>query len=152
MQTTRELDHAAMEHRWGTRKSTDVAVRFVAMPATMGIGRVVNISLTGAFMETQVMLRLLSLVYLQPFGQVRDGDQKNRLVASVVRQTSLGVGLEWCDSTASARAYAQLDAASPQRNDVNADSPQRNDVDAASPQHNDVNPQNFEREARCSGP
>jgi hypothetical protein len=133
MQTTRELDHAAMEHRWGTRKSTDVAVRFVAMPATMGTGRVVNISLTGAFMETQVMLRLLSLVYLQPFGQVRDGDQKSRLVASVVRQTPLGVGLEWCDSTVSSRAYAQLDAASLKRNDVN--------------------PQNSEREAlRCSGP
>ena len=120
MQNKHELDAAAMEHRWGSRKSTDVAVRFVAMPATMGTGRVVNISLTGAFMETQVQLRLLSLVYLQPFGPVSDGDQKNRLVASVVRQTALGVGLEWCDSTVvSTQAYTQLNASVRGRTEAN---------------------------------
>jgi hypothetical protein len=135
MQNKREVDHAAMEHRWGSRKSTDVEVRFAAMPATMGTGRVVNISLTGAFMETQVQLRLLSLIYLQPFGPVSDGDQKNRLVASVVRQTPLGVGLEWCDSTVvSTQAYAQLNASARARANVNR-------------------PVSFEREAlRCSGP
>jgi hypothetical protein len=99
-----------MEHRWGHRKSTDVAVRFVASPATIGIGRVTNVSLTGAFMETGVQLRLLSLVYLEPFGTVADDDLMSRLVASVVRQTPSGVGLEWCDSTASAKAYTRLNA------------------------------------------
>jgi hypothetical protein len=119
MQTKREVNYAAMEHRWGTRTPTDVAVRFVATPATMGTGTVVNVSLTGAFMETRVRLRLLSLIYLQPFGPVSDGDQRYRLVASVVRQTPLGVGLEWCDSTVSAQAYAQLNAVSRGREDVN---------------------------------
>ena len=85
-------------------------MRFVAMPATIGTGRVINVSLTGAFMETQVQLRLLSLVYLEPFGEVGDDDLMSRLVASVVRQTPLGVGLEWCDSTASAKAYTRLNA------------------------------------------
>jgi hypothetical protein len=74
-----------MEHRWGHRKSTNVAVRFVAMPATIGTGRVINVSLTGAFLETQVPLRLLSLVYLEPFGEVGD-------------------------STASSKAYTRLNA------------------------------------------
>jgi hypothetical protein len=100
-----------MEHRWGHRQSTDVAVRFVALPATIGTGRVINVSLSGAFMETQVPLRLLSLIYLEPFGEVRDDDLMSRLVASVVRQTPIGVGLEWCDSTASAKAYTRLNAA-----------------------------------------
>jgi hypothetical protein len=99
-----------MEHRWGHRKSTDVAVRFVALPATIGTGRVINVSLTGAFMETRVQLRLLSLVYLEPFVAVGDDDLMSRLVASVVRQTPFGVGLEWCDSTASAKAYTRLNA------------------------------------------
>src|ERR1700722_15785650 len=101
-----------MEHRWGHRKSTDVAVRFVAMPATVGTGRVVNVSLTGAFMETQVPLRLLSLIYLEPPGEIGDDDSMSRLLASVVRQTRLGVGLEWCDSTASAKAYSRMNAVS----------------------------------------
>jgi hypothetical protein len=100
-----------MEHRWGHRKSTDVAVRFVALPATVGTGRVINVSMTGAFMETQVQLRLLSLVYLEPFIEVGDDEMMSRLVASVVRQTPLGVGLEWCDAMASAKAYTRLNAA-----------------------------------------
>jgi hypothetical protein len=99
-----------MEHRWGHRKSTDVAVRFVALPATIGTGRVINVSMTGAFMETRVQLRLLSLVYLEPFAAVGDDELMSRLVASVVRQTPFGVGLEWCDSTASAKAYTRLNA------------------------------------------
>jgi hypothetical protein len=107
-----------MEHRWGHRKSTDVAVRFVASPATIGTGRVVNVSLTGAFMETDVPLRLLSLVYLEPFGPMTDDGLMSRLVASVVRQTPSGVGLEWCDSTASAKAYTRLNAAPYIREDV----------------------------------
>jgi hypothetical protein len=108
--------YPTMEHRWGRRKSTDVAVRFVATPATIGTGKIVNISLTGAFLETRAQLRLLSLVHLELSGavsggdQASGGDQENLLVASVVRQTPLGVGLEWCDSAVSAAAYARLNA------------------------------------------
>ena len=55
-----------MEQHRGQRHPTDVTVRFFTRPATIGFGRVINVSATGAFMETQFPLRLLSLVYLQP--------------------------------------------------------------------------------------
>jgi hypothetical protein len=89
-----------MEHRWGRRYDTDVAVRFVVMPATIGTGRVTNVSLTGAFMETHAQLRLLSLVYIEGLESKKDGGAKTapeRLAATVVRRCSAGVGLEWCE-------------------------------------------------------
>jgi hypothetical protein len=89
-----------MEHRWGRRQSTNLTVRFFATSGAIGVGRVLNISLTGAFMETTVHLRTLSLVYLEslapPFGE----SKSRRMAASVVRQDAIGIGLEWCESAA----------------------------------------------------
>jgi len=88
-----------MEHRWGRRYDTDVEVRFVALPATIGSGRVTNISLTGAFMETSCKLRLLSIIYIEGLDSNKDRDRNGaakRLAATVVRRCSAGVGLEWC--------------------------------------------------------
>jgi len=92
-----------MEHRWGRRYDTDVAVRFVALPGTIGSGRVTNISLSGAFMETRAKLRLLTVIYIEGLDssadRVKPGIPK-RLAATVVRSCSAGVGLEWCESCA----------------------------------------------------
>jgi hypothetical protein len=64
------------------------------------VGRLLNISSTGAFMATAARLRLLSLVYLEaaaaPFWEI----QSRRIAASVVRQDANGVGLEWCEAAA----------------------------------------------------
>jgi hypothetical protein len=84
-----------MEHRWGERRPIDFKVRFVLMPATVGTGRIINISATGAFMRTQMTLRLLSLLYLQPL-EFPEGDDK-QIGATVVRRDAMGVGLEWCE-------------------------------------------------------
>ncbi len=98
-----------MEHRWGQRQSTDVMVRFVNLPATIGMGRLLNISVTGAYMETSVPLRRLSLVYLAPavplssrdrlssHGRQSSHGRLGRIAASVVRRDETGVGLEWSD-------------------------------------------------------
>jgi hypothetical protein len=86
-----------MDHRWGRRQPTDVAVRFVAKAGMTGTGRVLNISLTGAYLETRVPLRLLSLVYLEPDTLASGDDIRRCIAASVVRRDALGVGLEWCD-------------------------------------------------------
>jgi hypothetical protein len=88
-----------MDHRWGRRQPTDVAVQFVTKPGTTGTGRVLNISLTGAYLETQVPLRLHSLVYLEPAVPAPAADHRRRVAASVVRRDALGVGLEWCEPT-----------------------------------------------------
>jgi hypothetical protein len=93
-----------MEHRWGPRQATDVAVRFVARPGTMETGRVRNISMTGAYMETRVPLRRFSLVYLEPVTPTSGAAR--RIAASVVRQDALGVGLEWCELAAEAAPVA----------------------------------------------
>jgi len=58
-----------MERHWGQRRSTNVAVQFFTRPDATGFGRLVNISSTGAFMETQSPLRILSLLYLEPIDQ-----------------------------------------------------------------------------------
>jgi len=87
-----------MEHRWGRRQATNLPVQFFAGPATIGIGRVVNISATGAFMETSLPLRPHCIVTLGPIGAPVGERTSNSVAASVVRQNALGVGLEWCES------------------------------------------------------
>jgi len=84
-----------MEHRWGERRPTDCEVSFVMMPETTGTGRITNISSTGAFMKTELSLRLLSLLYLRPIEST--GGESRRVVATVVRHDVTGVGLEWCE-------------------------------------------------------
>jgi hypothetical protein len=88
-----------MQHRREHRLDTDVGVRFVAMPATIGAGRIANISLTGAFMETASKLRLSSVVYIEGLDPDKKRDRHSaakRLAATVVRCCSSGVELEWC--------------------------------------------------------
>jgi hypothetical protein len=87
-----------MDHRWGQRQSTDVTVHVVARSGMTGIARVVNVSLTGAYLETSVPLRLHSLVYLRPSAQNHARISGNRVAANVVRLDELGVGLEWRES------------------------------------------------------
>jgi hypothetical protein len=105
-----------MEHRWGRRYDTDVAVRFVALPGTIGTGRVTNISLTGAFMETSCKLRLLCVVYIEGLDSNKERDKRGaakRLAATVVRRCSAGVGLEWCDRWSFAAPPAAAAGAEP---------------------------------------
>lgn len=103
-----------MEHHRGQRRSTDVAVQFFTRPDATGIGRLVNISSTGAFMETQSPLRILSLLYVEPIGlpSVNNGTS-GRLAATVVRCEASGVGLKWCEFAAdTTKAFAHLVAGS----------------------------------------
>jgi hypothetical protein len=97
-----------MEHRWGCREVTDVAVRFLALPKTIGSGRVLNISVTGAFMETALDLRVMSLIYLEPTVWVPTEGRTKRIAASVVRKSSTGAGLEWCESLVMSELYECL--------------------------------------------
>jgi len=98
-----------MEHHRGQRHSTDVTVQFFTRPDTIGVGRVLNVSATGAFMETRLPLRPLALLYLEPTIPLPAVGTSERIAATVVRCTPTGVGLEWCEFAAEAtRAYARL--------------------------------------------
>jgi hypothetical protein len=107
-----------MEHRWGSRKAIDVPVRFIALPALIGTGRITNVSMTGAFLETRAALRPLVLLYVEMIHLSQDAGRRKRLSASVVRRTETGVGIEWCEPASKSPLYAQLRSAA--RLDVNA--------------------------------
>jgi hypothetical protein len=83
-----------MEHRWGRRQDTNIHVFFYALPATSGAGRLLNISCSGAWLETSVNLRLHSLLYLESLDDRAPSGA--RTSATIVRRTAHGVGLEWC--------------------------------------------------------
>jgi hypothetical protein len=87
-----------MEHRCGQRISTDVPVSLIALPAAIGAGRILNVSSTGAFIQTDLALPLLSLVYLEAGEAPRGVGVSGRFAAFVVRQCASGVGVEWCDA------------------------------------------------------
>ena len=98
-----------MEHRWGQREATDVAVYFVANSGTAGTGRVLDVSLTGAYLETLVPLRLLSVIYLKLDATALAPGNPQSIAATVVRSDARGVGLEWYESTAEmAKGQARL--------------------------------------------
>jgi hypothetical protein len=102
-----------MEHHWGQRRSINVAVRFFTRPDATGIGRLVNISSTGAFMETQSPLHILSLLYVEPIDPPSINGTSGRLAATVVRRDATGVGLKWCEFAAeTTKVYACLAAGS----------------------------------------
>jgi hypothetical protein len=87
----------SMDHRWGRRRPTDVAVQVIAKWGARREGRVANISLTGAYLETQMTLRPLALVYLESADRSIADRIGKRIAASVVRHDAAGVGLEWCE-------------------------------------------------------
>jgi hypothetical protein len=127
-----------LEHRWGRRYDTDVAVRFVALPGTIGTGRVTNISLTGAFMETACKLRLLSVVYIEDLDSGKERAKNaaaKRLAATVVRRCSAGVGLEWCErwSYSALEARLETSAVATSARDPAAEAAAANSANSASP-------------------
>ena len=89
-----------MEHRWGQRQPINLMVRFFAMSGMTGVGRLMNISSSGAFLATTSPLRRLALVYLEPAAAPFWEIQSRRIAASVVRRDEIGVGLEWCEAAA----------------------------------------------------
>jgi hypothetical protein len=103
-----------MENRRGRRDNTDVAVRFVAMPSIIGTGRVTNISLSGAFMETTCKLPLKAVVYIEGLDSGKERGKHGgakRLVATVVRRCTAGVGLEWCAQQSHSTLESRFDTA-----------------------------------------
>ena len=55
----------------------------------------VNVSMTGAYLETSVLLRLNSLIHLAPYLPDNFTGGRTRVAANVVRHDALGVGLQW---------------------------------------------------------
>lgn len=86
-----------MEHRCGRRFSIDVPVSMIALPSTIGGGRLLNMSSTGAFIQTRLVFPVLTLVYLESPDALRRDRLSERRAACVVRQCVSGIGIEWFD-------------------------------------------------------
>ena len=83
---TRATRVAGMEHRWGRRITCGAPIRIGAMKA-IGTGRLRDVSLSGAFVETTLELAL--------FAPIAVVVHETEVLAHVVRIADDGVGIEW---------------------------------------------------------
>jgi hypothetical protein len=88
-----------MEHRWGRRRQCRAHVCISAGGGVSGLGRLGNVSMSGAFLETAVPLPLYAQLAI---AVLRDDGATHQLefTAVVVRREANGVGVEWCDPIA----------------------------------------------------
>jgi len=86
-----------MEHRWGGRKPMGTRVRLVSWPGAIGAGTLRDVSLSGAFVETNLSLPLLARVAVDAQFDRRAGRESQEIQACVIRQEADGLGLEWCE-------------------------------------------------------
>jgi hypothetical protein len=89
-------DGVFMEHRFGQRFRCGTAVRLSAVDGVIGGGRLANVSLSGAYVETALDLPLFALVVI---AAERD-ERKVEMHGCVVRKDSSGVGVEWSETPA----------------------------------------------------
>jgi hypothetical protein len=82
-----------MEHRWGIRHAMRLTVSFGRHFGTPGVGWLLNISTSGAYLQTMAPLRVLTLIDLTLSEDVVPGGPS--FTACVVRRDRNGAGLEW---------------------------------------------------------
>jgi hypothetical protein len=92
-----------MEHRWGRRIVVDMPVQLAAVGISMFRGaQLVNISISGAFIEADFRPRLLSRVQIV-FGSSLNPQADALIIAAYVARSNLhGIGVEWCDLASAA--------------------------------------------------
>ncbi|MEO7774103.1 MAG: PilZ domain-containing protein [Steroidobacteraceae bacterium] len=87
-----------MEHRCGDRHPANLPVRLFLSPQEVLLGRVRDISLSGAFVQTWRELPSLSRVFVE-LRRVNAAGRatRQRIPAYIVRNAATGVGIEWAD-------------------------------------------------------
>lgn len=82
--------------------SCDVSVKLLADPASAGSGRIRDVSISGAFIETKLRVSPPATVRLTPVVSTAKGPRTQTLRAVVVRRDRDGLGVEWFDGDADA--------------------------------------------------
>jgi hypothetical protein len=91
-----------MEHRWGERLKVALPVRIRGACGLVGTGLVINFSVSGALIVTNVPAALLSQVRIS-FGFGRTAGRRITRTddctfeAQVVRRNAAGFAVEWCE-------------------------------------------------------
>jgi hypothetical protein len=94
VRTARAVIPPFMEHRFGRRFRCGTVVRLSLGGAFAGRGRLANVSLSGARLETGLELPLYATIEIAR----DDGERSVELRASVVRRDAYGAGIEWCET------------------------------------------------------
>jgi hypothetical protein len=86
-----------MEHRWGPRRPCRARVSISAGSGLAGSGRMRDVSLSGAFLETVVPLPMFTRLAIAVLPDDGGSAHSQEFTAVVVRRDEGGVGIEWCD-------------------------------------------------------
>jgi PilZ domain-containing protein len=84
-----------VEHRWGQRKSINASVQLRTQGGIVALGRLLNASLSGAFVQTPLRVPPLSRVLL--IIPVESSHVTAQVEGLIVRHTDSGMGLEWSE-------------------------------------------------------
>ena len=84
-----------MDHRWGQRVAVDLTVQLLCHPRTIAVGRLMNASVSGAFVRTGLVPALLAPVRILGFLSETEGTRRAAIDGYVVRREREGFGIEW---------------------------------------------------------
>jgi hypothetical protein len=89
---------SSMEHRYGDRRAANLPVRLLLPPREVVLGRVRDISLSGAFVQTYRELPAMTRVLVELRTPAGSGQvTRQRIAGFVVRNGATGVGIEWAE-------------------------------------------------------
>jgi hypothetical protein len=86
-----------MDHRWGRRVQVDVPVRIAAHRFAVRDGRLIDLSVSGALIETDSDARMLTRVQVTLLLPAYPRHEAPTLEAYVARKHGHGIGVEWCE-------------------------------------------------------
>lgn len=86
-----------MEHRWGKRVGVDMPVKISAHPFVIRHGRLLNLSVSGASLASEIPLRRLSRIEVAIEMPHRPRSEATTIAAYVTRTSKDSVGIEWCE-------------------------------------------------------
>ena len=84
-----------MEHRWGQRIRVDIPVRLEAPPLLIGSARILNLSVSGAWIRCEFEQHSAAEIEVVFELQAASGEHSHRIPAFVARSRAEGIGVEW---------------------------------------------------------
>jgi hypothetical protein len=86
-----------MEHRWGLRRRVYRSVHVWTVGRVASVGRLRDVSISGAFVETSLPVQPLSRVRFQFKPTAHEARSRCTADAQVVRLENHGFAVEWCE-------------------------------------------------------
>lgn len=84
-----------MEHRWGNRIPVNIGVRISARPSTIGVGRILDLSMSGAWIRAHLNLAVLSRVMVVLDSTPARKHEALSIGPYVTRTSREGFGVQW---------------------------------------------------------